>query len=556
MPVAIPGSPGSHRYARRSGTGGTSHRPTLSQALAAYASDLLDTGDARLALERAFRWGFQDENGDHIEGLQEHLQELRHERDRLRRQVEHDAYLEGLVPHLDRLAGMERRAASDVSGDDASPIERLADALDREYADDHARSARDALVEELRERSGAGDTGSRRGGGTPGEAQGAMRSARSAAADRVRRMLFHGGVSSSAERATGAWRSVAPEHVGHDLVTLDALDRVETDLAALEGIGSVMQLSDENLVALHEQMDGWLRDWQRVIRDATSGTAPGRQLHLPPEVVRAIGRDLLKGLFRNAASPVAGEHQSTNRGNAGDPAEETVVWEPGRPLDLNLIATLSNAVRRSGIDMSGRIPMRPEDFAVVERTAATAVTMILAIDRSRSMGQSGGWTAAKTVSLAMHELIRQSYPRDRLELLAFSSMAEPVSVDDIPEMRWDEFEQGTHLQAALELGRRMLRRDRAGTRQIVVITDGEPTLATTGGEDAFASPPTPEVLNATMAEVIRCTRENIVINLVILGADVRTATFAEQVARVNGGRIFTATNQSLGTCILRDYVSR
>jgi uncharacterized protein with von Willebrand factor type A (vWA) domain len=102
----------------------------------------------------------------------------------------------------------------------------------------------------------------------------------------------------------------------------------------------------------------------------------------------------------------------------------------------------------------------------------------------------------------------------------------------------------------------MLRGHRSGTRQIVVITDGEPTLASVRGEDVFASPPTPEVLNATMAEVIRCTREDIRINLVILGPDPGTATFAEQVARVNHGRIFTATNTNLGAYILRDYVTR
>ncbi len=391
----------------------------------------------------------------------------------------------------------------------------------------------------------------------PGQATGAMSSARSAATDQVRRMLFHGGVSSPGERAIGAWRSSTVERVGHDLLTLDELDQVEEHLSALEGIGSVMQLSGEELADLAgEPVDRWLRGWQRVISEATSRTAPGHQLHLPPAVVSAIGRDLLKGLFRSTAATVTGEHQSIVPGNAGDPAEETMPWEPGRPLDLDLIATLSNAVRRNGIDRSGRIQMQPDDFAVVERTASTSVTTILAIDRSRSMGQSGGWTAARKVSLAMHELIQQSYPRDRLELIAFSATAEPVRVDDIPEMRWDEYEHGTHLQAVLELGRRMLRRSRSGTRQLVVITDGEPTLASIGGEEVFASPPTAEVLNATMAEVIRCTRESITINMVILGGDSGSETFAEQVARVNGGRIFTATNETLGSFIVRDYVTR
>jgi uncharacterized protein with von Willebrand factor type A (vWA) domain len=157
--------------------------------------------------------------------------------------------------------------------------------------------------------------------------------------------------------------------------------------------------------------------------------------------------------------------------------------------------------------------------------------------------------------MAMHELIRQSYPRDSLGIVSFSSTATPVEIGDVPALEWDRFEHGTHLQAALALGRRMLRARSAGTRQIVVITDGEPTLATVGGEDIFASPPTDAVLNATMAEVIRCTREEITINVVMLREGPGTR-FAEQVARVNRGRVFIASKDNLGSFILRDYIAR
>lgn len=171
------------------------------------------------------------------------------------------------------------------------------------------------------------------------------------------------------------------------------------------------------------------------------------------------------------------------------------------------------------------------------------------------MGQSGGWVAARKVALAMHELIRQSYPRDSLDVIAFSSTAERIDIGDVPLMRWDRFEHGTHLQGALALARRLLRRSRTGTRQVVVITDGEPTLATVGESEVFASPPSREVLEATMTEVVRCTREGIAINLVMLGGAGRS-DFAEQVARVNRGRVFRATSETLGSYILRDYVSR
>jgi uncharacterized protein with von Willebrand factor type A (vWA) domain len=302
----------------------------------------------------------------------------------------------------------------------------------------------------------------------------------------------------------------------------------------------------------------WLQEWQAAVRSvmvpgASANAAP--EVALPPELISAIGRDLLKTLFRTNASPAPGEHGVILPGNAGDVAESWREWEPGRPLDLELVATVSNAVRRGAIERPGRVTLRPEDFAVVERTSTTSVSTVLAIDRSRSMGQSGGWVAARKVALAMHELIRQSYPRDSLGVLAFSSTAEPVDIDDVPEMPWDRYEHGTHLQAALELGRSMLRHARGGTKQIVVITDGEPTLATIGGMDVFASPPTPEVLNATMTEVIRCTREAITINLVMVGSGAGGG-FADQVARVNRGRVYRSPSDRLGAFVVRDYVSR
>lgn len=561
MPVGIPSSHYIHRYSTPTGEL-RGRRVDLAKALRAFADDLLDNGDPRLALDRAFRWGYRDEDGEHISGLQEHLQALRHQRDRLVRTVEHDSFLEVLSPVLDRIDEQDGTLVGDEAG--RSSADRLADRLGRGYESAEARSEFDSLVQALQEVAAGldGRGEARRGRGQPGSALGSMRPTRSAAADRLRKTLFQGGGQpGEPSPATGSWRTGARvrdvvQRASFDILTLGELERVERELEALERIGSVTELGEIDLSAVVQtggEIGEWLGEWSAVVDRARSGTG---QITLPPDVVRAIGRDLLKGLFRAASSPATGEHHSTSTGNAGDPAEATIGWEPGKPLDLNLVATLSNAIRRPGAFRRERIRLLPEDFAIVERTSTVAVSTVLAIDRSRSMGQSGAWTAAKKISMAMHELIRQSYPRDSLDVIAFSSSAERAPFEAIPEMHWDEFEHGTHLQAALELGRRIHRRSGAGTRQIVVITDGEPTIATIGNEEVFASPPSEEVLHATMAEVMRCTRENIVINVVMLGSETASSTFAEQVARVNRGRIFVATNESLGTYLLRDYVAR
>jgi uncharacterized protein with von Willebrand factor type A (vWA) domain len=57
-----------------------------------------------------------------------------------------------------------------------------------------------------------------------------------------------------------------------------------------------------------------------------------------------------------------------------------------------------------------------------------------------------------------------------------------------------------------------------------------------------------------MAEVIRCTRANIVINCFALDLQRTHYPFVEQIARVNGGRTFYTTPDALGGYVLVDFL--
>ena len=74
------------------------------------------------------------------------------------------------------------------------------------------------------------------------------------------------------------------------------------------------------------------------------------------------------------------------------------------------------------------VTLRQDDFEVVEREARTSTATALLIDMSRSMYYSGAWDAAKRAALALDTLIRGKYPRDMLELIGFSSVAQPLLV--------------------------------------------------------------------------------------------------------------------------------
>ena len=155
--------------------------------------------------------------------------------------------------------------------------------------------------------------------------------------------------------------------------------------------------------------------------------------------------------------------------------------------------------------------------------------------------------------MALQTLIATRYPRDYLGLVVFSEVAREIKPAELPTVMWD-YIYGTNLQHALAMSRQMLAHQQ-GTKQIIVVTDGEPTAhINRWGEPEFNYPPVPETLHLTMAEVVRCTRANITINTFALDLERTHYPFVEQIAKVNGGRTFYTTNDALGGYVLHDFL--
>ena len=77
-----------------------------------------------------------------------------------------------------------------------------------------------------------------------------------------------------------------------------------------------------------------------------------------------------------------------------------------------------------------------------------------------------------------------------------------------------------------------------------------------GGRVEFSYPPTWRTFQETLKEVQRCTRERITINTFMLERSYALTSFVEQMAKINRGRAFFATPESLGEYILVDYVKQ
>ena len=173
------------------------------------------------------------------------------------------------------------------------------------------------------------------------------------------------------------------------------------------------------------------------------------------------------------------------------------------------------------------IRLAADDFEVFRTEQLTRTSTVLLVDMSRSMLLRGCFVAAKKVAVALDTLIRTQYPHDDLHVIGFAYYARELRPEALAELTWHGYEYGTNLQHGLMLARRLLARHHGGDRQIVVITDGEPTAHFENGQVEFSYPPTRRTIQETLREVQRCTRDGITINTFMLE---RSRALAEFVA--------------------------
>ena len=277
------------------------------------------------------------------------------------------------------------------------------------------------------------------------------------------------------------------------------------------------------------------------------------QLTLTPRAIRRLGQNALGDLYRRLLHDRAGRHDMERTGGGHEREYTTKPYEFGDAFNLHIERTLRNAVTRSGAGTP--VQLTPEDFEV-ERTEATVqVATVLMLDLSLSMPMRGNFLPAKKVAMALHSLISTQFPRDYLGVVTFSEVAREIQPERIPEISWD-YVYGTNMQHGLVLARRMLARQ-TGTRQIIMVTDGEPTAHITDqGYPVFNYPPSQATVDRTLTEVRRCTRDGIRINVFMLDATPYLTRFIETVTKMNGGRAFFTTNQDLGDYVLVDFVDQ
>jgi len=263
-------------------------------------------------------------------------------------------------------------------------------------------------------------------------------------------------------------------------------------------------------------------------------------------------RDLLGSLGKSSF----GRHDTRDTATGIEASGASKTYEFGDTLNLDITATLANAIQREGL----QLPLNIEysDLQVHQCEYQSSCATVLMLDCSHSMILYGEdrFTPAKKVAMALSHLIRTQYPGDSLSLVLFHDSAEEVPLSQLARVQVGPYY--TNTREGLRMAQRILQRQRKDMKQIVMITDGKPSALTLEDgriyKNAFGLDPM--VVSETLQEVSKCKRAGILINTFMLASDYGLVQFVQKVTEMCRGKAYFTTPYTLGQYLLMDYMSR
>ncbi len=339
---------------------------------------------------------------------------------------------------------------------------------------------------------------------------------------------------------------------------MQSLEGLEQQLERVEYGGDVNEIDPDRVGELlgdeaKESLEQ-LKRFLEVMEQAGYIRRKGHDWELTPRAVRKIGEKALADVYAQIRAAGAGRHLTHDPGATGERADETKRYAFGDPMHLHLQKTVMNALERAE-SPTPPVKLREDDFEVYRSEQFSQTATVVMVDLSWSMALRGSFQAAKKVALALHSLISTKYTRDSLYIIGFSAYAREVKAEELPYVSWDESVLGTNMHHAFILAQKLLAKHKVGTRQIIMISDGEPTAHLENGHSFFSYPPSPVTIRETLKEVKRATDKGIIINTFMLDRNYFLKEFVNEMAKINKGRVFYTTPEGLGEYILVDYVA-
>jgi uncharacterized protein with von Willebrand factor type A (vWA) domain len=340
----------------------------------------------------------------------------------------------------------------------------------------------------------------------------------------------------------------------------------------------VLQYGEEVLRNLEDVDDDDLPEVIELIqKDGLIERDEEGKWRVTPRGIRRIQDKSLHELFQTFNRDALGRHETQQKGEGTVSLEDTRPYVYGDSLaNIDMHETLKNAYVRQG----GGVPIRlsHEDYIVHETEYQTRCATVVLIDMSGSMGRYGKYYTTKKVAIALQAMVRAQYPQDSLQMIGFYTFASPMTerqllnsapkpvsmydsrihlrfdLDALPRRVPQHF---TNIQAGLRLARTHLLRQSAANKQIIVITDGEPTAHLEGREVVLIYPPAEKTAAHTLNEVRRCAGAGIRVSSYALIEDyyyLGLVNFVQEMARVANGVAAYCSVDDLGKFVFESFI--
>jgi uncharacterized protein with von Willebrand factor type A (vWA) domain len=296
-----------------------------------------------------------------------------------------------------------------------------------------------------------------------------------------------------------------------------------------------------------------LKEIERALERAGLVSRERGRLEVTPKGARSMGERALVRVFEELRRDREGVHEAREAGGLAEPTGATRPWRFGDAGQIAVQRSVFNAVVRGG--PGARVRLEPDDLELLEAEQRTEAATALLLDLSFSMPLRGHDVHAKRMALALHALIEGRYPHDTLYLIGFSDYARRMQPTELAAAGWERV-YGTNMHHAFHLAGRLLAQHPRATRQVIMVTDGEPTAHLEGERARFAWPPIPKTIRLTLAEATKLSRSGVTLNVFMLEDSPGLIGFMERLAELTGGRVFLMDDRELGSFVLRDFVRR
>lgn len=324
----------------------------------------------------------------------------------------------------------------------------------------------------------------------------------------------------------------------------------------------------------------------------------------------AIGDYILRDLMSELKTGDFGLHEIKSVGTGTMVLDTTRKFEIGDEIKtLSVPTTILNAITRIAKNKTPSFPfdIEVDDFEQFETVEDVRASVVYCIDLSSTMKSSlanSGMSrieAAKKALWSLYVLNNKFFPNDTITVIGFASMASIVKPIDIPFLKTydanDEFLHYTNYQAALRLARKILQKESARNKRIVLITDGQPSACFVDNEfqknTILAEKPysnfyepnpsllskikeernikiensgslvylcyrykkvDPKINERTLLEAKKCKRENIEIDSIVVSEEIELLTYVQEMEKQLQGRTYHINQNNMDKVLVVDYL--